>query len=408
MHCTTRGNITHNFLWLKEGAIYSVKNFTVQPNKDEFRVIRFADFMLEFHGDTTVWKAFVRGQSIRVTLWGGPGDMLIEKRTRHLGLYPVGLIAVSVKLYNNRFYLSSTSSTLIVDDEQIPVLKRLKTDDSSVEYSVIRYRLDLEISDDTVEAAVVMFDETARSLLKCSASSIVGSEDQDEEEHSGLPPALANIVGTSHTLELKSHTYYEHGTYESFIAYEDVEESASSGMVAANADPKALVLKILTVTPSVAIPSKPGEEKKQRREELQDSDADESFVADSEAKGGDVRCSSDTRKRKRSAKRLCWMTRNEHHKFGHLGSAIMEAARINTTAEPYAKEKKSRSKVVKNDVAALKKKAEEVTMEAVINEMSKVKLNDDVINASVDVAKKEQSTKQKKGWMIKGSYILIT
>ncbi|GKD16751.1 hypothetical protein Tco_1205909, partial [Tanacetum coccineum] len=39
----------------------------------------------------------------------------------------------------------------------------------------------------------------------------------------------------------------------------------------------------------------------------------------------------------------------------------------------------------------------------VINEMSKVKLNDDVINASVDVAKKEQSTNQKKGWMIKDS-----
>nr|GFB24789.1 hypothetical protein [Tanacetum cinerariifolium] len=28
-----------------------------------------------------------------------------------------------------RLYLSSTSSTLIVDDKQIPVLKRLKTDD---------------------------------------------------------------------------------------------------------------------------------------------------------------------------------------------------------------------------------------------------------------------------------------
>ncbi|GKB76001.1 hypothetical protein Tco_0942896 [Tanacetum coccineum] len=280
MHCTARGNIAHNFLWLKEGAIYSVKNFTVLPNKDEFRVMRFADFMLEFHGDTTVWKAFVRsGGFIRYHFQLVKIDALEPTNNKYL----IGKGAV------NKSDAVGTSSTLIVDDEQIPVLKRLKTDDSdegdigsdtcNIHWSTLLkvHVLTLEISDDTVEVAVVMFDETSRSLLKCSASSIVGFEDQDEEENSGLPPALANIVGTSHTLELKSHTYYEHGIYESFIAYEDVEESASSGMVAANAEPKALVLKILTVTPSVAIPSKPGEEKKQRREELQDSDADESF-----------------------------------------------------------------------------------------------------------------------------------
>ncbi|GJZ91470.1 hypothetical protein Tco_0663397, partial [Tanacetum coccineum] len=38
-------------------------------------------------------------------------------------------------LANSRLYLSSTSSTLIVDDEQIPVLKWLKTNDSGVELS---------------------------------------------------------------------------------------------------------------------------------------------------------------------------------------------------------------------------------------------------------------------------------
>ncbi|GJR79148.1 reverse transcriptase domain-containing protein [Tanacetum coccineum] len=102
---------------------------------------------------------------------------------------------------------------------------------------------------------------------------------QDEEEQSGLPPALANIVGTSHTLELKSHTYYEHVTYESFTCWkvvtdEDVEGSASSGMIATNVGSKAL-------------------------EELEDSDAEESFVADSQPKPGDVGCFSDTRKRKR-------------------------------------------------------------------------------------------------------------
>ncbi|GKC69066.1 replication protein A 70 kDa DNA-binding subunit C-like protein, partial [Tanacetum coccineum] len=60
MHCTTRGNIAHNFLRLKERTIYSVKNFNVQPNKDEFCVMRFADFMLEFDSNTIVRKAFVK------------------------------------------------------------------------------------------------------------------------------------------------------------------------------------------------------------------------------------------------------------------------------------------------------------------------------------------------------------
>ncbi|GJV85979.1 reverse transcriptase domain-containing protein [Tanacetum coccineum] len=154
MHCTTRGNIAHNFPRLKEGAIYFVKNFSVQPNKDEFRVMRFADyarlaptnnkFLVDVDGYVTNVGRSTQQKTgsktldfylanYRVTLWGGLGDTLIEKRTLHVRLYPVVLAAVTVKLYNNRLYLSSTSSTLIVDNEKIPLLKRLKTDDSGVE-----------------------------------------------------------------------------------------------------------------------------------------------------------------------------------------------------------------------------------------------------------------------------------
>ncbi|GKD40906.1 hypothetical protein Tco_1261113, partial [Tanacetum coccineum] len=60
MHCTARGNIAHNFLRLKDEAIYSVKNFTVVTNKDEFRVMRFAELMLEFKGEPIVRKSFVK------------------------------------------------------------------------------------------------------------------------------------------------------------------------------------------------------------------------------------------------------------------------------------------------------------------------------------------------------------
>ncbi|GKE61704.1 ATP-dependent DNA helicase PIF1-like protein, partial [Tanacetum coccineum] len=93
----------------------------------------------------------------------------------------------------------------------------------AVEYPILRYRLELEISDYTTEVVVVLFDETARSLLKCSASAM------DEDEHSGFPAALANIVGTSQTLELKSHTYYEHQNYESFTCWRIVTDDVVEG-----------------------------------------------------------------------------------------------------------------------------------------------------------------------------------
>nr|GEV80856.1 hypothetical protein [Tanacetum cinerariifolium] len=168
IHCTAKGTVAHNFLRLKEGGIYSIKNFIVQPNKDDFRIVKHATFMLEFDGATAICKAadsdisFLiypfqlvdfdriepidnkttyqksssrmldfyladnRGQAPRVTLWGGPGDVLIEKKTNHAGMCAVVLNSMSVKNYNNKLYLLSSSSTAIYDDESIPTLQELK------------------------------------------------------------------------------------------------------------------------------------------------------------------------------------------------------------------------------------------------------------------------------------------
>ncbi|GJZ86190.1 ATP-dependent DNA helicase PIF1-like protein [Tanacetum coccineum] len=410
MHCIACGNIAHNFLRLKKGAIYSVKNFTMQPNKDDFCVLRFAHFIVEMDRDTVVRKSYVRpdgfacypfqlvefdsleptnnkylidaigyvtnvgmttttrsgsktldfhlannrGQSVRVTLWGGLGEMLIEKRTRRVGLYPIVLTAMSVKLYNNRLYLSSTLSTMIVDDEQIPVLKQLKSDDSgiqlakellsadstgakagtlenllmidkiktkrgwnypscggekckkgnldrkhgrfwcdschsSVDYPVLRYRLELEVSDDTAQTVVVMFDEMARTV---------------DEEETGLPLAFTCWI---------------------VVKEEALDESGSSGTLAAAGDPKTDVFVPLTTTPSVTTPSKLGEHKKPRSKECHDSDGEESFMADSKTKGSDVGCSFEAEKRRRlTAVNLAsllafFITCNSANQFCRLG-----------------------------------------------------------------------------------------
>ena len=51
-----------------------------------------------------------------------------------------------------------------------------------------------------------------------------------------LPRAIADIVGGTHTLEIKTQTYYEHGSYESFTcsaicAEQTADEGTSSSTV---------------------------------------------------------------------------------------------------------------------------------------------------------------------------------
>nr|GFB46807.1 hypothetical protein [Tanacetum cinerariifolium] len=170
IHCTAKSNVAHNFLRLKEGGIYSVKNFAVLPNKYEFRIFKHDMFMLEFYGETTTRKVYADPLDYlrypfqlmdfdrmelannkyvtnverttytklgsktldfylanqRVTLWGGLGDVLVERKTKHVGICVVVLIAMSAKDYNSKLDLSSSSSTVIYDDDDIPCLQELK------------------------------------------------------------------------------------------------------------------------------------------------------------------------------------------------------------------------------------------------------------------------------------------
>ncbi|GKD32126.1 mediator of RNA polymerase II transcription subunit 34 isoform X2 [Tanacetum coccineum] len=66
IHCSARSTVAHNFLRLKEGGIYSVKNFVVLPNKDEFRIFRHDMFMIEFDGETTARKVSADPYGFRI------------------------------------------------------------------------------------------------------------------------------------------------------------------------------------------------------------------------------------------------------------------------------------------------------------------------------------------------------
>ncbi|GJX50621.1 hypothetical protein Tco_0277466, partial [Tanacetum coccineum] len=108
---------------------------------------------------------------------------------------------------------------------------------------------------------------------------------QQGDNHSPLPQALANIVGTTHTLDFKSHTYYEHNTYESFTCWrivtaEGMDESGGSSIAGGSRASETPEFKRLLRHPSVTTPSKVNEAKKQKRGEAAESDDEASFVAD--------------------------------------------------------------------------------------------------------------------------------
>lgn len=87
-----------------------------------------------------------------MTLWGELGDILIEKKTNHSGLCPVVITSLNVKQYNSKYldclvanvtsfpscviqsafadkiFLSSSSSTMLCDNDDIPALMDLKVD----------------------------------------------------------------------------------------------------------------------------------------------------------------------------------------------------------------------------------------------------------------------------------------
>ncbi|GJT85467.1 RNA-directed DNA polymerase, eukaryota [Tanacetum coccineum] len=49
--------------------------------------------------------------------------------------------------------------------------------EKAVEYPVLRYRLELDVSDKTTSTVVVMFDEPAIELVKCTADTLASAEE---------------------------------------------------------------------------------------------------------------------------------------------------------------------------------------------------------------------------------------
>ncbi|GJX61238.1 hypothetical protein Tco_0294138, partial [Tanacetum coccineum] len=110
----------------------------------------------------------------------------------------------------------------------------------------------------------------------------MGTEDEysDVDDELNLLVAIRNLIGIEHVLEIKSHTYYEYGSFESFNCWKinpnaSAEDGASSSTTVVTANDVESSMKIVTKPPTVCTPLKPNEEKKQKGHDLEDSDVDE-------------------------------------------------------------------------------------------------------------------------------------
>nr|GEW96603.1 hypothetical protein [Tanacetum cinerariifolium] len=113
----------------------------------------------------------------------------------------------------------------------------------TIDYPVFRYMLEVVVAVDMTHTVAVMFNDTATELLTCSAESHMGTkyENSDAEDELNLPVAISNLIGTDHVLEIKLHTYYEYGSFESYNCWKIIpnasaEDGASSSTAAVTAN----------------------------------------------------------------------------------------------------------------------------------------------------------------------------
>ncbi|GKA05648.1 hypothetical protein Tco_0684768 [Tanacetum coccineum] len=161
-------------------------------------------------------------------------------------------------------YLSNTSSTLILDDQEIPKIKQLKYDSSGAEFSK-------ELS------PVGCLDVKAGTLENLLMWSRNRRQDHGDD-HSPLPQALTNIMG--------------------------IGESGGSSMAGGSHASETPDFKRLSWHPTVTTPSKVNEGKKHKRGEAEESNAEASFVADTQAASGRVGAV----RTQESTKDVLWMT----------------------------------------------------------------------------------------------------
>nr|GEV68807.1 hypothetical protein [Tanacetum cinerariifolium] len=259
IHSSAKANVAHNFLKLKEGLVYCLKNFVVQSNKEEYRIFRNHTYMIELNGATSVRKASVKSgrishqksgsRTLDFSLANGSEDEVSLSQAAVHADYSQAKVKIdditSRKGWNFPGCCSEKCNKGVVRKNESFWCQSCE---KAVDYPALRFWLELDISDKIASTVVVIFDEPAKELIKIAQEEVV---DVDSESSNMNTSAEVNITK----------------------------------------------VKRLSTKPSVAIPSKPTRKGK-KREELENSD--EEVTCDMDDGGADGKESSLTDKRKKT------------------------------------------------------------------------------------------------------------
>ncbi|GJT14440.1 retrovirus-related pol polyprotein from transposon TNT 1-94 [Tanacetum coccineum] len=185
IHCTAKATISHNFLRLKEGRIFLIKNFAVRPNKDEFWVFRHDMFMLEFDRSTTIRKVSANSVGfVRYTFQLVDFDDIDLINNKYM---------IANKLSTKEMMMADSSQPREGTVENLLVWARNHKNDAVtfqckvmikdiekewVELSLLWYSLRCLLLMTICRPDDVMFNEIATELLNCSAVSLIEAKDE--------------------------------------------------------------------------------------------------------------------------------------------------------------------------------------------------------------------------------------
>nr|GEW62807.1 hypothetical protein [Tanacetum cinerariifolium] len=145
-----------------------------------------------------------RGESLRVTLWGGLGDVLFERKTKHVGISvepTKAALAANCSqpkegmLENLLIWARNRKNNVCMFS---PVLAEYSTTLSQGIYKSFvftssnfpLYMLEVVVADDTTHTVVMMFNDTSTEMIKCLAESLMGA---DADDDSNLPTTIRKI-----------------------------------------------------------------------------------------------------------------------------------------------------------------------------------------------------------------------
>ncbi|GKD63421.1 replication protein A 70 kDa DNA-binding subunit C-like protein [Tanacetum coccineum] len=339
---------------LKEGGIYSVKKFVVKPNKDEYRILKNDAYMLEFYGSKTIRKASVkaygfvrypfqlrdfddielsdnkylidvagyvtnvgrtnhlksgsrnldfhianhRGQSIRVTLWGSLRDVLIEKKPNRLvcaQLFYLQLVPRSTIVY-----LSSTSSTVIYDDDAIPAIKALKKENSVVDQQTFGTSVDLSQPQTGTLENLLMWARNRKNDVTIDGIRTRKGWNFPSCGSDTCKKALTRQNSQFFCQSCNTTVDYPVLRYRlevDILPSEGIKDSVGSSNLDDYLDNQPQKLKRIIRDPSIVTPSKPVEERKKPKMDVEDSESEDSGdSANDTGKKGSVEPSAKKRK----------------------------------------------------------------------------------------------------------------